>query len=233
MKIIPYGEDALLVQLEQVISQEVHAQIKSLSNQIVQNGIEGVIGQTPAYASLLVQYDTAAVTYEQLSERIGMLSTESDKAVETSSTTWHLPVCYNTDYALDHEHISVQTGLSFGKIVEIHTSQAYDVYMIGFQPGFGYMGIVPEEIQINRLNTPRKRVPQGAVGIAGKQTGVYPADSPGGWGIIGQCPVLMFDPDRKRSSLLRAGDQVKYQPITKEEMLDTDWLNYDISKLIA
>lgn len=233
MKIIPYGEDAILVQLEQVITQDIHAQIKSLSNQIARSEIKGVIGQTPAYASFLLRYDTTVVTYMELSETINKLSTDEGDAVDSTATTWLLPVCYDTDYALDHEHISVQTGLPFGKIVEIHTSQAYDVYMIGFQPGFGYMGIVPEEIQINRLNTPRKRVPQGAVGIAGKQTGVYPTDSPGGWVIIGQCPVLMFDPDRERSSLLRAGDQVKYQPITKEEMLDTDWLNYDISTLIA
>lgn len=231
MTISPYGEDALLIQFEQLISKEVFKKVRKLTLSV--RSIKGVVAIIPAYASLLIRYDPLVLTDGMLRDKISDVDLLTHEEDTVAATHWRLPVCYDAEHALDDGHAVDQLSLSFEEIVGLHTSQHYDVYMIGFQPGFGYMGVLPEKIQINRLEQPRKSVPQGSVGLAHQQTGIYPANSPGGWVIIGRCPIHMFDPLRNQSSLLQMGDTIRFYPITKTEFLSMESSSIDIKSLYA
>lgn len=128
-----------------------------------------------------------------------------------------IPVCYDGEFGLDMERVMSHTGLSRGEIITLHSSTLYTVYMIGFLPGFPYLGELNEKLATPRLHTPRLKVPKGTVGIGGSQTGIYPLESPGGWNIIGKTPIDIYDPNREEPFFIRAGDQLQFYPISKEE----------------
>ncbi|MEM1120715.1 MAG: 5-oxoprolinase subunit PxpB [Bacteroidota bacterium] len=137
----------------------------------------------------------------------------------STSRLLRIPVCYEPPYALDLEDLSTQKGISQEDIINLHTSQTFKVYMLGFLPGFVFMGKLPNALQCNRKVTPRLRVPPSSVGIAGLQTGIYPTESPGGWQIIGRTPLTIFDPKKEQPFYFRAGDEVQFYAISKEEFL--------------
>ncbi len=224
MKTFPLGDQAILFQFDQRIDPAVRAEVTRLQQRIQLADIPGVRYFIPAYCSLTVGYDPGVWTFEALEARIGALSAgEGDSEPELRNRFWRIPVCYEPPYAWDREDLCRQTGLDWPEIVALHTGAVYQVYMMGFLPGFAYLGILPEALACTRKAVPRASVPEGAVGLAGRQTGIYPLASPGGWQIAGQCPVPVFSPQNENPFLLQPGDGVQFFSISGEEY--TEWKN--------
>ncbi|CAM3508724.1 5-oxoprolinase subunit PxpB [Zobellia roscoffensis] len=171
----------------------------------------------PAYNSVTLIYREEPINFKELKTKLLNWYKEDIKVVKRQKVLWRLPVCYDEDFGIDLNEISQKSGKSIKEIIELHTSQVYTVFGIGFLPGFTYLGGVPEELQFNRREEPRSKVLSGAVGLAGKQTGVYPQESPGGWNIIGNCSVPMFDPKAEEPCFVSVGDQVQFYKITRAE----------------
>ncbi len=177
----------------------------------------------PGYSSLAVYYDALLLTVEHGGSPFQTISTIIKKALQKTDAIFsekrqlRVPVCYSLAFGPELKIISRQTGLSNDDIIQLHTSGTYRVYMIGFLPGFAYMGEVDERIAMPRLLQPRTSVPEGSVGIAGKQTGIYPLASPGGWNIIGRTPLKLFDKDKEAPTFFNPGDEVTFYSITEDE----------------
>jgi KipI family sensor histidine kinase inhibitor len=215
VEIVPYGEAAALVQFEQKVDPVVNDCVLGLAHQIEHKEMNGIREVIPAYASLLIVFDPVVISFPLLKEKTEkVLSTQSEVS-KGSGKVVSLPVCYEKNYATDLNSVTQKTGISKKEIVRIHHSVDYRVYMLGFVPGFLYLGGMDERIACPRKQTPRTKIPKGAVGIAGSQTGVYPLETPGGWQVIGQCPVSLFDPNDDFA--IQPGDTVRFYPITSSE----------------
>jgi len=214
MIILPYGERALLVNFEQQIDPDINQKVINLHHALT--GEPGVTFTIPAYASLTVGFDPAQVTFDELKEII-IDKGSSSKGVNYTANTYLIPVCYDHKMAPDMEEVCQLTGLNEEEIIRLHTSHTYRVFMLGFVAGFAYLGSLPEALQCPRKQSPRKVVPQGAVGLAGFQTGIYPTEAPGGWQLIGQTPVKTFDPAKDEPVVLKPGDQVRFRAIPEAE----------------
>lgn len=187
----------------------------------------------PAYASLTVIYDVKEIRKHSqsalswVSKQLKEAIDRCDDAGILPSRQLSIPVCYEPEFGFDLKTLSKAKKLSVNQVIELHTGQTYRVYMLGFLPGFAYMGIIDERIAAPRLSTPRKHVITGSVGIAGNQTGIYPLDSPGGWNIIGRTPVNLFDSSAEKPALFQPGDEVKFYAITKETFDSFDGKNFN------
>jgi inhibitor of KinA len=226
--ISPLGDSALTVTFGSSINEETNLKVLSLFSLLKQQGSPEIIDVIPAYASLTVIYDVFLIyrniksspyTYifkkvEELLEGLQIQNISTSKVVD-------IPVCYDPSLGTDLPSIAKSRQLSTEDIVQIHTSTIYHVYMIGFLPGFSYMGKVDERIATPRKAVPDLKIPAGSVGIAGEQTGIYPLDSPGGWNIIGNTPLKMFNPKMDSPCLLQPGDKVRFKPITLDEYFKT------------
>jgi len=215
LRIREAGDSALLLQAEPAIDPAVNARVIGIAAAVRQRKIPGVRDVVSTFHSVAVCFDplstdVAAVT-EALREASGAaVSHEAGKMIE-------VPVAYGGDSGPDLFEVSVFAGCTPEMVVERHASRTYRVFMLGFLPGFPYMGLVDETIGAPRKATPRLRVPAGSVGVAGRQTGIYPRDSPGGWQIIGRTPLVLFDPDRTPPSLLAPGDRVRFVPVISND----------------
>ncbi len=218
MKTLSLGDQALLLQFDQRIDPAVRAEVAAWETRIREADVPGVLYFIPAYCSLTVGFDPRVWTAEALTDRIIALSAGDGVAhPEIPSKFWRIPVCYETPYAWDREDLCAQTGLDWPEIVALHTGSVYQVFMMGFLPGFAYLGILPEALACQRKAVPRASVPEGAVGLAGRQTGIYPLASPGGWQIAGWCPVPVFSPRSEYPFLFQSGDQAQFYSISAEE----------------
>ena len=207
----PFGASALLLEWEQRIDPAINASVHTYTRAL--RKLAGVQECVPAYASLLVTYTGGAAAAYTLRESIFALRLSVS---DESSTLLHeLPVCYGGIHGPDMLSVRELTGLTEERIIELHTTTIYQVYFLGFQPGFGFLGELDAALEIARRATPRTRVPAGSVGLAGRQTGIYPSDSPGGWQLIGRCPLplLRAGADATR---LRAGDRVQFYSVSPE-----------------
>lgn len=214
MKILAFGDSALLVNFEQKIDEAIHQKVMALAAAL--KAVPEATYLIPAYCSLTVGFDSTLTSFPEMRELIEKLATIKTTEARSKSSIIEIPVCYDAEFALDLEEVMQQTGLSTTEIIELHTSTVFKVYMLGFVAGFAYMGSLPEALKVARKKQPRKLVNEGAVGLAGIQTGIYPTDAPGGWQIIGQCPIKMFDPTRAQPSLLQPGDLVQFKAIDAE-----------------
>lgn len=219
MRIFPLGDNALTIEFGNEISPETNRKAIALGNAITAEGFHGLIETLPAYSGLTVYYTPAEVRrfhtafdtafeavkaiVEQSLENVPLLSQDDSRTVE-------IPVSFAETDALDLIEVSNLRGLSPDAFLDIFLNRTYRVYMIGFLPGFAYMGEVDERIAVPRKATPRLAVPRGSVGIAGSQTGIYPTTSPGGWQIIGRTSIEMFAPDNDEPCYLQAGDTVRF-----------------------
>jgi len=205
---------AITIEFSAAISEATNLQVIALQHAIESNPFKGFIECVPAYGSLTVylseQVSTAAVRswLSDLSAQVSNIS------LATEGKQISIPVCYDPSLGTDLPWVSSHLNLSLEEIISLHTSVAYRVYMIGFIPGFPYMGTLPEQLEVPRKQTPSLKIPMGSVAIAGKQTGIYPAEVPGGWQVIGRTPLKMFDPSQSPCSFLNAGDLVTFMPIT-------------------
>jgi inhibitor of KinA len=217
--ILSYGDSALLVNFEQRIDRNIHWQVVTLYDSLSKR--QDIQYMIPAYCSLTVVYDAGKVSGSDLEEYIQESAFEIEEHAPRSHAQLHkIPVCYDAEFGPDLKELSSLLSKSEEDIIKAHLQSDFYVYMVGFLPGFAYMGDMPEAFNCPRKGTPRIKVPAGSVGLAGRQTAVYPFESPGGWQLIGQCPVKMFDVTRDRPSLLQAGDHVKFVQISKQEFED-------------
>jgi len=203
--------------LQNQITIEGHERVRRLLRLVELEPISGVRNLHPAYCSLLIIFDAVKWRHEELEEvlrgyieRMGRVALPGPRLVE-------IPVCYGGEFGPDLKDVAELHGIATERAIELHASASYLVYFLGFVPGFAYLGEVAEELATPRLETPRRSVPAGSVGIAGRQTGVYPVGTPGGWRLLGRTPVKMFQPERAEMSLLSIGDRVRFVPISREQ----------------
>lgn len=222
INIQPFGDQALLVQWEQIIDPQINSEVIRLDRAIQRSKINGFNFSIPAYCSLTIGFKPELISYEQLSAQIRELHRQSDNTSPRAfpSRKITIPVCYQGAYAPDLDWLSQHFGLEPEQIIHLHTHAPFRVYMLGFMPGFPYMGKLPQALETPRKTTPRLRVPAGAVGLAGLQTGIYPIESPGGWQIIGRTPLKIFDPEREQPFLLAPGDEVHFEAISEADFLN-------------
>ena len=218
---LPAGDKALVVELGDAIDPETNRRVHNLTMAIERAAVPGIFDLVPTYRSLLVYYDPLTVSSSELQDRIVEVEQRLDERPAGVPRVVHVPTLYGGEYGPDLEFVAQHAGLSPEGVVEIHSSTDYLVYMMGFTPGFPYLGGMSEKLTTPRLHSPRIEIPAGSVGIAENQTGVYPVVSPGGWQLIGRTPLSLFDPLNDQPSLLDAGDYVRFTPIaTEEEYLD-------------
>jgi inhibitor of KinA len=217
---LPAGERGLVVEMGNLISPSVNARVQRLAKRLSQRTLEGVIEVVPTYRSLLVYFDPLTVSRSHLIEAIHQMI-PSEAGPETGEKEGvrvvRVPVCYGGEFGPDLDYVGQHNGLSVDEVIAIHSSKPYLVYMLGFTPGFPYLGGMSDKIATPRLEQPRARIPQGSVGIAGAQTGLYPVESPGGWRLIGRTPLHPFVPGAANPFLFAAGDYLRFLPISLEE----------------
>lgn len=212
------GDCALVVEYGDRIDAAINERVRRLDRRLAGASIPGVIEAVPTYRSLMIIYDPGRIGLERLIEQIRALEDSAVSEPVPARAPVLIPTVYGGAYGPDLEFVARHNGLTEAEVVRMHSSADYTVYMIGFTPGFPYLGGMPESIATPRLATPRTSVPAGSVGIAGNQTGVYPVESPGGWRLIGRTALNLFDPARENPVLLRPGDPVRFAPITGEEL---------------
>ncbi|MFB4212817.1 5-oxoprolinase subunit PxpB [Shouchella sp. JSM 1781072] len=220
------SETAVTVNLGSVVSPTVQARVQQLLMDLDNDPFQGYQESVPSYIGLTVFYEPmkiAANEQDAASEVISILKERvkqiKDQMNASNGKHVTIPVCYDLDYGLDLDDVAKRNGLTREEVIHIHTSGDYLVYMIGFAPGFPFLGGMDERIATPRHAQPRTEIPAGSVGIAGGQTGVYPFTTPGGWQLIGQTPLSLFSASREVPSLLQAGDRVTFKKISKEEFL--------------
>jgi inhibitor of KinA len=198
----------------------VNTRVRALEYLIQQKGLTGVVEMVPSYSALLVYYDPAQVGYEALCAQIAALVPHAETAVLPPARRVELPCCYeDPELGFDLEAAAQRLALTPKKLVELHASAEYHVYFIGFTPGLPYM-VLPAELHIPRLDTPRTKLPPGSVGLGGIQCCIYSVESPGGYWVIGRTPLALYDPDSDDPVLLRPGDRVRFRPIDRAEFDD-------------
>lgn len=217
IRILTAGDSSLLVEFGKEISPEINRKIAATVQLMRDQSIEGVVDVIPAFCSLLINYDPRVVSYENIKARIQGLLKVDAKAGGGMKKIYEIPVCYGGEYGPDIANIAKNAGLTEEEVIQIHSSRDYLIYMLGFLPGFCYLGGLDERIHTPRLANPRLKINAGSVGIGGSQTGIYPLDSPGGWQLMGMTPVKTYDPEREVPILVEAGDYIRFVPIDEEE----------------
>ena len=228
--ISPVGDRAISIDFGQVIDPTINRHIRQTIERIKALQLEGIIELVPTYCALLVEYDAMLYSYSEICKIIeptleeGMTNTTNELV-----TVVEVPTVYGGEFGPDLSFVASHNHLSEDEVISIHSGTDYLVYMLGFIPGFTYLGGMDPRIATPRLSSPRTLIPAGSVGIAGEQTGTYPSDSPGGWQIIGRTPVTMYDMSKAQAALLNAGDYVRYVPIDESEFhrikaLGTDYV---------
>jgi len=224
--IFSLGDAAATIDFGNVIDESINRHVLSLFHSFNENRIPGITELVPAYSSLTVYYDIMTIrrryplyksAFDSVKEIITEKIAEPFKESAFKGEFVKIPVCYDAEFALDANELFRTKKINRDDLIRIHSSKTYTVYMLGFLPGFSYMGIVDDEIVMPRKVNPRARVEAGSVGIAGYQTGIYPLPSPGGWQIIGRTPLRLFNADNSDFTLLKPGDQVQFYSISKDE----------------
>lgn len=213
------SDNAVLITYAECIDESVNAQVMDLSKKLAclqstDRAIEGVIEWVPSYHSLQIIFDTLVCNPQILVGKVKDLIKNQSKIQEREKNVVSIPVCYESPYAPDIDLVCKHHNISRAELIEKHTGRQYLVYMMGFTPGFPYLGGMDESIAMKRKEKPRLKIPAGSVGIAGAQTGIYPVESPGGWQIIGRTPYALFDPQAQNPFLLEAGDFIEFYPIS-------------------
>lgn len=217
IKLLTAGDSSILLQFGNTIDPAINRKISATVQLMREQHINGVTDVIPAFCSLLINYDPRVISYEQIKRRMEALVKIDVSAGVTRKRVFEIPVCYGGEFGPDIQNIADHAGLSVEEVIQIHTSRDYLIYMLGFLPGFTYLGGLDERIHTPRLANPRIRIPAGSVGIGGSQTGIYPMDSPGGWQLMGLTPVKTYDPDREVPILVEAGDYIRFVAIDEDE----------------
>lgn len=217
------GDRGLVLEFGDEISFEINQRVRRMALAIQTEAIQGIIETVPTYRSLLIVYNPLLIPIDLLKRCLEKIEEGLQETPLPEPKLTKIPVVYGGVYGPDLEFVAQYHGISSEEVIRLHCSKPYWIYMIGFMPGYPYMGELPEGLNTPRLKTPRLSVPKGSVAIAQRQTGIYSMESPGGWQIIGRTPLELFDPQREPPALLRMGDQVQFYPISEKEFLE--WKN--------
>ncbi|MBI5251692.1 MAG: 5-oxoprolinase subunit PxpB [Desulfomonile tiedjei] len=211
------GDRGLLVEYGDSISPDINVKVRTMAMVIADENPDGVVEVIPTYRSLLIVYDPLVTDIMTLEEALQSMEIRLDQLEIPPPSTVEIPVLYGGDNGPDIEFVADAHNMTAEDVIRIHSGAEYQVYMIGFTPGFPYLGGLPEELHTPRLESPRSLVLAGSVGIANNQTGIYPVDSPGGWRLIGRTPLKLFNPLKENPFLYRAGDMIKFVRISEQE----------------
>ena len=215
------GDSALVIEFGNEISVDINKKIRKMMDDIKKENIDGIVELVPTYCSLLINYDVLKIDYNTLVEKLKtFLNNDLETAEGEEVTLIEIPTLYNDEVGPDLSYVAEHNKLSKEEVIKIHTGTDYLVYMLGFMPGFTYLGGMSEKIATPRLESPRLQIYPGSVGLAGKQTGMYPSMSPGGWRIIGRTPLKLYNPDSDTPVYISSGDYVRYVSISEEEYND-------------
>ena len=212
----PLGEAAIVIQFGEAIDEQTNRLVASFSRHLETRSIPGMIEQVPALNSITLFYDVLQQDYTEIEQRLRNMLDTFEMAHTDPGRIVEIPVCYGGDFGSDLSHVADYHNLSEEEVIRIHAEPLYSVYMIGFAPGFPYLGGLSEKIATPRRESPRAKIPVGSVGIAGAQTGIYSISTPGGWQLIGRTPTELFQPAKDPPSLLQAGDRIRFIPISRE-----------------
>ena len=211
------SDQSLLIYFGEQITLNAHENIRKLLLLLERQPIAGVRNLHPAYCSVLVKFDPLKWRHEELEEILKQYFGRLEDVTLPEPRQVEIPVCYGGEHGPDLIDVSEIHGMTPAQVIELHSSATYVVYFLGFVPGFAYLGELPEALVTPRLPTPRRNVPPGSVGIAGRQTGVYPVATPGGWRLLGRTPLSMFRQEQDGFSLLSIGDRVRFTPINQPQ----------------
>ena len=213
------GDKGIVMEFENTISEEVNSQVRSMLLAIDEVSLTAIEEVIPTYRSLLIIYDPFKISTDKLINKLKEIKNNLQNYDLEEPNTIEIPTVYGGEYGPDLQYVANHNNISEEKVIEIHSNREYLVYMLGFTPGFAYLGGMSEKIATPRLDEPREKISEGSVGIAGSQTGIYPIDSPGGWRLIGQTPKKLFDPYSDSPFLIRAGDYIKFKEISEKEFI--------------
>ena len=216
LSIKPFGENAVLIEWPNQVSESILNDILRFEA-FLKHKLHENFEFVSAYNSLTIINFLGIQDYQELESNLSGWYKEIPTLTEKAHFLWKLPVCYDSDFGIDLEETAQALGFSVDELIEQHTSHEYTVFGIGFLPGFMYLGGLPTNLETSRRKEPRLKVEKGAVGLAGKQTGIYPQESPGGWNIIGNCPIPLFDATKEDPCFIQVGDKVQFKSITKAE----------------
>jgi inhibitor of KinA len=213
------SDQAMLVYLGEEIGLPAHERVLRLLRLLQKEPPHWLRNLQPAYTSLMVTFDPCRVDHSEVEAALRRYEERAKAGRRPKARTVEIPVCYGAEFGPDLDEVAKFHGLKPPEVITLHSSRSYHACFLGFAPGFAYLGDIAAEIATPRLETPRKKVPAGSVGIAGRQTAVYPFATPGGWRLIGRTPIAMFRSDRKPMAVISIGDQVKFRAISREEFL--------------
>ncbi len=211
------GDRGLLLEFGDEINREINEKVRRMALAIQAEAMEGMIETVPTYRSLLIIYNPMILSIEGLKERLNRIEEGLQQTPLPEPKLTRIPVVYGGINGPDLEEVAKYLQISPEEVIRLHCSKPYLIYMIGFMPGYPYMGELPQGLVVPRLKTPRLIVPKGSVAIAQRQTGIYSMESPGGWQLLGRTPVEMFDPEKNPPALLQMGDFVQFYPISEKE----------------
>jgi inhibitor of KinA len=216
-RFLPLGDRALVVQLGEKIDKIAFRAVRSLNRKLAAQPPAGIVELVPAFTTLAIYYDPLQISAPELVEQIRRLSADDDNEIQENPRIVEIPVCYGGEFGPDLGFVAEYATLTPHEVIAAHSAADCLVHLIGFAPGFPYLGGMPPKIAAPRRSSPRLKIPAGSVGIAGEQTGIYPLETPGGWQIIGRTPLALFRPEQDPPTLLQAGDIVRFRPITPEQ----------------
>lgn len=211
------GDSAINLVFAEKISEQASLKIRAAAEKIDKANIDGIVEIVPTFCSCMVHYDPRIISFDEICNKLrdnltGILETKN-----TVKKIFHIPVCYSQEFAPDIEEVAKHANISVDEVIEFHSSPDYLIDMLGFLPGFAYLGGLDKRLFTPRLKIPRTSIPAGSVGIGGSQTGLYPLSSPGGWRLIGRTPIKPYDPSRETPVLYEAGDYLHFDPISPEK----------------
>lgn len=214
LRVLAAGDTAFVVEFGNAIDRTLNAKVMALHRAVVAAGLPGIVETLPTFRSLMVFYDPLTATRAELEPQVLALAAgKSERAA--AGKLWRLPVCYDGELAPDLAEVAERTKMSVEQVVALHAGATYFAYVLGFMPGFAYLGGLPKQLDLPRRKEPRVRVPQNSVAIAGEMTAIYPWESPGGWHLIGRTPIALFDLRREQPILWGAGDEVQFTRIDR------------------
>jgi KipI family sensor histidine kinase inhibitor len=221
-RIVSAGDSAFIVEFEDRIDPLVNARAIAVADAVQAAGLSGVRDVVPTFRSVAIYFDPLHTDGDALIARIEAEASRTAPEADAPHVSVRIPVCYGGDLGPDLGAVAEFSQVDEATVVALHTGRSYRVFMLGFVPGFAYLGSVDDRIAMPRRATPRVRVPPGSVGIAGVQTGIYPLETPGGWQLVGRTPLKPFDPDRTEPFLLKAGDAVEFYAIDRQQFDDVE-----------
>jgi inhibitor of KinA len=217
-RLTPLGDCAVVVSFGDDISEAINLRVRAFSSELSEATLPALVEGVPAFTNVTILYDPLITDYEGFAAALeSLIDRTPTEPTAVESRTVEIPVCYGGEFGPDLGFVAAHNDVSEDEVIAIHTEPDYRVYMIGFAPGFPYLGGMSTRIAAPRRDSPRAAIPAGSVGIAGHQTGVYPIETPGGWQLIGRTPLRLFRAERETPSLMQAGDRVRFHAISRAQ----------------